>query len=730
MARVRRRFRHDQGVPPVAQVLPLVTARGMPGALDYLDDSLAPVGTVVQINLNNRSVGGIVVGRLADSDWPVEKLKSVEVVEERSTTPELVELAQWLADDVASTTARALALVAPPEGKAKQRLWARLAGVGGEAGAGGEASVTADTPAAAEAGAGSPTLSGAQRALLESLIASGPRPAGAELARWRTLEKRGLVVVEVADERRRPAAHAVGSSAAKVPPQTEEQTAALTRINEVAAQDGGGALLLHGVTGSGKTEVYLRAAQETLDRGQTVLVLVPEIGLTPQIVHRFRERFGDVVAVMHSKLSIGERRDEWWRVRSGEATIVVGARSAVFAPLEEIGLVVVDEEHDASFKAGEDPRYDARRVAAWRARHHGALLLCGSATPRPESLAALEVVRMTQRVDGRGMPPVEVVNMRGQSTPLHPTTREALVDARKSIVLLNRRGWSNFLECRECGHAWGCPNCDVTLVLHKGRGTMDCHHCGHVERVPGFCPACSSVSIAQHGIGTERLEQELAGLGLNVLRVDADVSDPGEILARFGAAERAVLVGTQLVAKGHDFPDVELGVVLDADSTLRFPDLRSEERTFQLVTQLAGRAGRGGDGHGRVIVQTTNPQHPAILAAATHDADGFLREELARRKQFGYPPYSTLIRIVVAHHDQKTARDLAREISGPLAAAGAGEVLGPAPLFRLKGKEREQILLKAPRRMPAVAAVRAALKPIEGKASRLRAQLIVDVAPQ
>ncbi|MDO9352160.1 MAG: primosomal protein N' [Solirubrobacteraceae bacterium] len=717
-------------MPAVAQVLPLVTARGMPGALDYLDESLAPVGTVVQIDLGGRSVGGIVVGRLTESQWPVEKLKPVEEVEERSTTPELVELAQWMADDVASTTARALALVAPPAGKAKQRLWVRLAD-------GLDPTTLTTEPAGPEvasdgdsAGRKTPKLSDAQRELIASLTESGPRAAGDELGRWRTLEKRGLVVVEVADERRRPAAHAVGASAKRVPPQTAEQTAALARINQVAEQPDGGALLLHGVTGSGKTEVYLRAAQATLDRGRTVLVLVPEIGLAPQIVHRFRERFGDVVAVMHSGLSAGQRRDEWWRVRSGEATIVVGARSAVFAPLDDVGLVVVDEEHDASFKAGEDPRYDARRVAAWRARHNHALLLCGSATPRPESLAALEVVRMTQRVDGRAMPPVEVVNMRGQSTPLHPTTREALVDARKSIVLLNRRGWSNFLECRECGHAWGCPNCDVTLVLHKRRGTMDCHHCGHVERVPSFCPACSSVSIAQHGIGTERLESELTQLGLPVMRVDADVSDPGEILARFGAAERAVLVGTQLVAKGHDFPDVELGVVLDADSTLRFPDLRAEERTFQLVTQLAGRAGRGGDGHGRVIVQTTNPQHGAIVAAANHDADGFLHEELARRKQFGYPPYSTLVKILVAHHDQVTARDLAREIAAPLAAARIGEVLGPAPLFRLKGKEREQILVKSPNRAAAVKAVRAALAPIEGKASRLRAQLVVDVAPQ
>ncbi len=696
-------------MPAVAKVLPLVTARGMPGALDYLDESLAAVGTVVQIPLGGRSVGGVIVGRADESDWPVEKLKAVDETTDHSITPELVELAQWLADDVASTTARALQLVTPPPGKAKQRLWV-------EAVAGAEP----EKP-----------LSPEQRALLDSLTVTGPRPAGKELARWRTLEKRGLVTVGLAEERRTPIAHAVGASAAEAPPMTAEQEAALTRIRAAAeSQTGNRELLLHGVTGSGKTEVYLRAAAETLARGQTVLVLVPEIGLTPQIVHRFQERFGDVVAVVHSKLPPGQRRDEWWRIRSGEATVVVGARSAVFAPLQDLGLVIVDEEHDASFKAGEDPRYDARRVAVWRARHHGAVLLCGSATPRPESLAALEVVRMTKRVDGRGMPPVQIVDMRGEHTPLHPLTREALLDARKAVVLLNRRGWSNFLECRECGHAWECPNCDVTLVLHRGRGSLNCHHCGHQERVPQSCPACNSVSLAQHGIGTERLEGDLAQLGLEVLRVDADISDPGAVLAAFGRADRAVLVGTQLVAKGHDFPDVDLGVVLDADATLRFPDFRSEERTFQLVTQLAGRAGRGGGGHGRVIVQTKAPQHPAILAAAAHDADGFMSAELDRRRYLGYPPYSTMVRIIVSHPDQVTARDLARDIARPLGLSGVGEVLGPAPLFRLKGKEREQIQLKAASRAAAVAAVRSAVGRVERRASKVRAQLSIDVAPQ
>jgi primosomal protein N' (replication factor Y) len=692
----------------IAKVLPLVTARGLPGELDYLDPSQAPVGTVVRIPLAGRTVDGIVVGRADTTDVPAEKLRAIQQVEERSTTAQLVELARWMADDVASTTARALQLVAPPTGRPRQRLWVRRS----------------DQPIPADA-----TLTPAQRELIAGLDDSGPRPAADALARWRTLERRGFVVIEPTDERRRPTSHHVGASAAQEPDVTDEQRAALARIAAVA-DAGGGALLLHGVTGSGKTEVYLRASRAALEAGRTVLVLVPEIGLTPQIVHRFQQRFGDVVAVLHSGLSAGERRDEWWRIRTGEAQIVVGARSAVFAPLEDLGLVVVDEEHDSSYKHEGDPRYDARRVAAWRARRSDAVLLCGSATPRPESFNSLELLPMRQRVDGRGMPPVEIIDMRGARSALHARTSAALVDANKSIVLLNRRGWSNFLECRACGHAFGCPNCDVTLVLHKRRATLDCHHCGHCEPVPTACAACGSVSVARHGVGTERLEDELKTLGLHVLRVDADVANPGAVLAQFGAAKRAVLVGTQLVAKGHDFPDVELAVVLDADATLRFPDLRSEERTFALITQLAGRAGRGGEGHGKVLVQTTAPQHPVIAAAIAHDAEGFLAAELQRRREHAYPPFSTMVRLVVAHADQRLARELAREMATVIRAQEIGEVLGPAPLFKLRGREREQVLLKAQYRGQAVAAVREAVARVERRAGQRQAQLTVDVAPQ
>ena len=354
-------------------------------------------------------------------------------------------------------------------------------------------------------------------------------------------------------------------------------------------------------------------------------MLVPEIGLTPQIVSRFADRFGDTVAVLHSKLSAGERHDEWSRLRSGAARVCIGPRSAVFAPIERLGLIVLDEEHDASYKHEGDPRYDARHVAARRARQAGALLLAGSATPRPESRPRAAPRAPARRAStASALPPVQIVDMRETAGALHPDTSHALVDAPKSIVLLNRRGWSNFVDCRSCGHAWMCPHCDVALVLHRAAGALACHHCGHRERMPQRCATCGSMNVARHGAGTERLEHDLAQIGHEVFRLDADVADAGALLRRFEAAPRGILVGTQMVAKGHDFPDVTLGVVVDADGTLRFPDFRAEERTFALVTQLAGRAGRG-PGGGRVLVQTLSPDAPSIAAAARHDADGFLR---------------------------------------------------------------------------------------------------------
>ena len=690
-------------MPSVVHVEPLTTARALRGPFDYLRPDGVDVGSVLVVPFGHRDVVGVVTGLADGSEHdPVAPRRVLEA----RLPAELVDLALWMAAEYCSTPARALSLLLPPKGtRPKTALWARR---NGSAGASGDDGVTGSDEQGAP-----PRLTDRQRALLESL----PRFAGADLTGLRRLEARGLVEIAPRVVRRAPRHVPVGAARAQ-PELTADQAAALRAI--VTAPPGE-RLLLHGVTGSGKTEVYLRAAAETLARGRGVIVLVPEIALTPQIVSRFVARFGDTVAVLHSKLSAGERHDEWARLRAGEARVCVGPRSAVFAPMRGLGLVVVDEEHDSSYKHEGDPRYDARRVAERRAAQAGAVLVAGSATPRPESVHALARLRLPARVDGARLPAVEVVDMREAGRALHPRTHEALTDARKAIVLLNRRGWSNFLTCRSCGQAWGCPSCDVTLVMHRADGLLACHHCGHREPVPTRCDACGSVSIARHGTGTERLESELEG---NVFRLDGEVADPARVLAAFEAAPRGVLVGTQMVAKGHDFPDVDLGVVVDADATLRFPDFRAQERTFALVTQLAGRAGRGAAA-GRVLVQTLAPDAATIRFAAAHDADGFLAEELARRRALRYPPFSTLIRVVCSSEAHGAALAAATAVRERLSDA-----LGPAPLFRLRGRERAQVVVKAQDRTAAVAQVGAAVQATAADRAHRAAAFSVDVDPQ
>jgi primosomal protein N' (replication factor Y) len=467
--------------------------------------------------------------------------------------------------------------------------------------------------------------------------------------------------------------------------------------------------------------------------------MVPEIALTPQTARRFEQRFGDRVAILHSKLSLGERYDEWQRLRSGAARICVGPRSAVFAPLEDLGLVVLDEEHDAAYKQESDPRYDAREVAERRARLAGAVLLCGTATPRPESWLRMPRLSLPERVDDTPLPPVELLDMRGLRHALHPDARRALEQVRerrsKAIVLVPRRGWSPFVDCGDCGRAWMCRSCDVSLTLHRDgeRQRLICHHCGHAEQSPHACPDCGSTAVARHGVGTQRLEAELreALAPLPVFRLDADAGRRkggiASMLQRFEAAPAGILVGTQMVAQGHDFPDVELAVVQDADANLRFPDFRAEERTFSLVAQVAGRSGRGPAG-GRVLVQTLCPSAPTLRQAADHDAPAFLAEEVERRRALRYPPFSTLIRLVASAPAQGSA-DAAAELLRARLGAGL-DVLGPAPLFRVKDLCRSTLVLKAADREPTVGAVGEAVRSVAGERGLRGVKLAVDVDPQ
>jgi primosomal protein N' (replication factor Y) len=513
---------------------------------------------------------------------------------------------------------------------------------------------------------------------------------------------------------------------------SESQERALARIVE-ALDGGGGNVLLHGATGSGKTEVYLQACAAALERGQGAIVLVPEIALAPQTVGRLRARFGDRVAVLHSSLTEAERRDERVRIATGAAPIVVGARSAVFAPVASLGVICIDEEHDPSYKQEADPRYDARTVAAKRAALEGAVAIFGTATPRPESWKRLERLELGGRLAGP-LPPVRVVDLRREagyplSAPLLAELGALEQNGGKAILLLNRRGVAPAVHCRACGLTRRCPNCDVALVLHAD-GRLHCHHCSLVESMGEACPECGSPELARIGAGTQRLEQELAEKvpGLKRIRLDADaIRRPAELTAalrRFAETDRAVLVGTQMVAKGHHFAGVALAAVVDADTGLGMPDFRAEERTFQLVTQLAGRSGR--DAPGRVIVQTFQPDSRPIVHAARHDVTRFLAEELERRRELGYPPFRHLVRVVA---DGREAGD-AMQLLGEIGAGLGGEVLGPAPLLRLRGRHRAQLLVKTDRVRPVASRAAQLLAAAAPAMSRAGVRATVDVDPQ
>jgi primosomal protein N' (replication factor Y) (superfamily II helicase) len=514
---------------------------------------------------------------------------------------------------------------------------------------------------------------------------------------------------------------------------SEPQVAAVVRIVE-AMDAGAGNLLLYGATGSGKTEVYLQACAAALERGLGTILLVPEIALAPQTVGRVRQRFGDRVAILHSALTEAERRDERARIASGEARIVVGARSAVFAPVRGLGLIVVDEEHDASYKQDSDPRYDARTVAAKRASLEGAVAVYGSATPRPESWAALERLELGGRI-GAKLPPVRVIDLRREagyplSAPLLDALRGVAERRGKAILMLNRRGIAPALHCRACGTTIRCPNCDVSLVLH-GDTSLRCHHCGYATDAPSNCRACGSPDLARLGAGTQKLERELARElpELELIRLDADaVAKPEQLadsLRRFAEADAAVLLGTQMVAKGHHFSGIELAAVIDADTGLAMPDFRAEERTFQLITQLAGRSGR--DAPGRVLVQTFQPDSRTVAHAARHDVGRFMTEELERRQALDYPPYSHLVRIVVTGPELEPVVRALEELKAGIKGA---ELLGPAALLRLRGKHRAQLVAKTtkPRQMASQAArLLAAAAPAMRRANL---SAVVDVDPQ
>ena len=534
-----------------------------------------------------------------------------------------------------------------------------------------------------------------------------------------TLEKRGVLEVFVQEVRRDPLARVALPELLNLT-LTDAQTVMLAEINAALETEKYQAFLLHGVTGSGKTEIYIRAMQTALDKGKSSLMLVPEIALTPVFSRRLRAVFGDAVAILHSNLSTGERFDEWRRIKRGAAQIVIGTRSAVFAPLQNIGLIIVDEEHDSSYRQHESPFYHGRDAAIVRANYAKAVVVLGSATPALETFhnahnGKYHYLTLPNRIGNRPLATAELVDMRevfkveGKDTIFSPQLLEAIEETHskgeQSIILLNRRGFSQFVLCRSCGETICCNNCDITLTFHRREGKLVCHYCNHREKTPHKCPSCEGRFLYFMGEGTEQIEDILKRKfsELRIARIDRDTTGRRkmfeETLMQFSRGEIDMLVGTQMLAKGHDFPNVTLVGVISVDAGLALPDFRAAERTFQLLTQVAGRAGRGTLA-GRVLIQTFYPEHYALKHARTQNYDNFYAEEIRFRKNLNYPPFVALASISIKHANYDYAFDHAQILRECLNKTNAEKnciILGPAPapLARLKGEHRLQILVKA-----------------------------------
>ncbi len=688
--------------------------------------SKVQAGSRVVVQFRNRDIVGIVQGETVGKELK-RKPKAIKSVpdEEPAVSLELLELCQWIADyyiiplGVVLRAALPAALTGarqsdPP--RKTQRI------------------VEIVSPALSlserDAAFGRARQ---QRALFELLESLGGRSSLDHLTERlsvspsviRGLQTRGLVAVSSEEVDRDPFATRDRPAAASHKP-TNEQTLAIDRI---AASGPGEVFLLHGVTGSGKTLVYIELLKKVvLERNQGAIVLVPEIALTPQTVDRFRAVFGDTIAVLHSALSDGERYDAWLALKRGEKRIAVGARSAIFAPIKNLGAIILDEEHEASYKQGENPRYHAREVAIVRAKTEGAVVVLGSATPSLESWVnaasgKFELLTLPERVGGATLPRIDVVDLREKKQPgahvagptydwvirieLDAALKHTLERGEQSILLLNRRGYSSFIQCVECGHVMVCPNCSITLTHHRAPERLICHYCLHREDVPEKCERCAGVTLQQRGLGTQQVERLLSDRfpSARITRMDVDTTSGKwahtEILDRVGRGEVDILLGTQMIAKGLDFPNVTLVGVIDADVGINLPDFRASERCYQLLAQVAGRAGRGKKG-GRVLIQTRVPDHHAVRYALNHDYKAFVREELEGRVSPPYPPNTRLANIVFSGVVEDDVSRLA--ISGGewlrdliVHAKGAVEVVGPAPspIERIKTRWRWHVLLKS-----------------------------------
>ncbi|HUP20319.1 MAG TPA: primosomal protein N' [Gemmatimonadota bacterium] len=712
-----------------------------------------PAGGRVVVGFGRRRVVGFAVGPVAAAPAGVRVRPLLEVVDrEPVLSASEIALAGWIARYYVAPLGLVLRLFFPPggtyavaegEAAAPARAPERLHVLPADAPPAGE-----DLDALARAPAQQAVWEAARRLPGPVEQAAFCRSAGVSPGAVRALALRGWIRVEPRPVDRDPYADAPLPEPAPEGPLTEAQATAVAAIREALTGEGG-ALLLEGVTGSGKTRVYVEAVAATLEAGGRAIVLVPEIGLAAPTVARFRARFGDRVAVLHSGLSDGERVGAWRRIREGLSPVVIGARSALFAPVGRAALVVVDEEHDAAYKQDETPRYWARDVAVYRAALEGAVAVLGSATPALETRTNADAGKYARRVlpariRDRPLPPVEVVDLAavemvapGLSRPLVEAMESALGAGDQTILFLNRRGFSAFLQCLDCGWVAGCPNCRISLTFHRAAPRLLCHYCAHAEPPPTACPECAGRELDHRGLGTQQVEDAVAARfpTARITRMDLDTTGPRGAHARIYSAMTAreidVLVGTQMIAKGFDLPGVALVGVVSADTALHFPDFRSAERTFQLLVQVAGRAGRG-DVPGRVLVQTWMPRHPVITAAAAHDYESFLRREMVERSGLGYPPARRLANVVVSGPEESAVEAGAERVAKRLRGRGARgvEVVGPAPcpLERLRGRARWHLLLKS----ESAAALEWTLWELVGAAERLvgsSARLEIDRDP-
>ncbi len=726
------------------------------GLLTYavpLDLPMPAVGARVVVPVGPRTLTGVVMGEAAAADTAYTIKSITQTLDDRSFVPaDVITLTAWVSDYYLAGPGAALAAALPPHGLTARRDRFKTVRV-----------VTLTAAALDEV---LPTMGVRQRAAIEALRGSpeglpSPQlaPRGVTAATIARLRSLGLVSIREERVDRDPFEHAVSAIKPAAPREaTSEQQQALHTLIPLAVSRAFHVALLHGVTGSGKTEVYLRLAEAVRNQGRGVLMLVPEIALTPQVAALFRARFGEGVAIQHSGLSDGERHDQWHRIRRGDVGVVIGTRSAVFAPLKNPGLLIVDEEHDTSYKQDETPRYHGRDVAIMRGKFAKTLVVIGSATPTIESYAnALEhrytLVSMQKRVLDRALARVEVVDMReeiaqaGDEVVLSRALVGAMADRlerrEQSIILLNRRGFATSVICRQCAAVLDCPNCSISLTVHRAnmsrRSSQSdggfrgrCHYCNFSKLVPTTCEKCAAPYLERSGFGTERVEAEVrqAFPGARLARVDRDtVRRKGslvEVLARVANREVDILIGTQMIAKGHDFPDVTLVGVISADVGLGMADFRSAERTFQLLTQVAGRAGRG-ERPGEAIIQSLIPNHYSIKLACAQDYPAFYEKEVEFRRAMRYPPQVALVNIVVRGRTFAEAMDGAHHLADAARGAKGFAILGPAPapLTRLRGEHRAQFLLKGSSRK----AMREALQLAVSRQPGLAKRISIDVDP-